>query len=141
MTALTGDPYAKFTFMKAHFDDKQMALIARKGFYPYEFIDDHTKLNYPGLPPKDKFYSKVRLDGISDKDYAHAQNVYNTFGCKDFGDCHWLYLKTDVLLLADVSENFRKMSVAHYKLDPANYLTAASLAGTPPSYKRKLSWS
>ena len=97
MTALTGDPYAKFTFMKKHFDDKQMALIARKGFYPYEFIDDHTKLNYPGLPPKDKFYSKVRLDGISNEDYKHAQNVYKTFGCKDFGDYHWLYLKTDVL--------------------------------------------
>ena len=85
-----------------------MALIARKGFYPYEFIDDHTKLNYPGLPPKESFYSKVRLDGISDKDYEHAQNVYNTFKCKDFGDYHWLYLKTDVLLLADVFENFRK---------------------------------
>ena len=66
-----------------------MALIARKGFYPYEFIDDHQKLNYPGLPPKDKFYSKVRLDGISDKDYEHAQNVYSTFKCKDFGDYHW----------------------------------------------------
>ncbi len=68
------------------------------------------------------------MDGISDTDYAHAENVYNTFKCKDFGDYHWLYLKTDVLLLADVLENFRKMSVAHYKLDPANDLTAASLA-------------
>ena len=105
-----------------------MALIARKGFYPYEFVDDHTKLNYPGLPPKENFYSKVRLDGISDSDYEHALYVYNAFGCKDFGDYHWLYLKTDVLLLADVFENFRKVSVAHYKLDPANYLTAASLA-------------
>ncbi len=55
-----------------HFDDKEMALIARKGF---EFIDDHQKLSYPGLPPKDKFYYKVRLDGISDKDYEHAQNL------------------------------------------------------------------
>ena len=95
LTAETGDPYAKFTFMKKNkFNEKEMALIARKGFYPYEFIDDHTKLNYPGLPPKDNFYSKVKLDDISDKDYEHAQNVYNTFKCKDFGDYHWLYLKT-----------------------------------------------
>ena len=66
-----------------------MALIARKGFYPYEIIDDHTKLNYPGLPPKRSFYSKVRLDGISDEDYKHAQNVYNAFKCKNVGDYHW----------------------------------------------------
>jgi hypothetical protein len=31
-------------------------------------------------------------------------------------------------LLADIFENFRQMSLQHYKLDPANYLTAASLA-------------
>ena len=54
--------------MKKFFNEKEMALIARKGFYPYEFIDDHTKLNYPGLPPKENFYSKVKLDDISDKD-------------------------------------------------------------------------
>ena len=75
-----------------------MSLIGRKGFYPYEFVDDHTKLTYPGLPPKDACYSKVRLDSISDEDYEHAKNVYNTFKCKDIGDYHWLYLKTDVLL-------------------------------------------
>ena len=81
-----------------------MALIARKGFYRYEFIDEHAKLTYKGLPPKEACYSKVKLDGITDEDYKHAQNVYNTFKCKDFGDYHWLYLKTDVLLLADVFE-------------------------------------
>ncbi len=70
-----------------------MALIPRKRFYPYEFIDDHTKLTYQGLPPKESFYSKVRLDGISDEDDKHAQNVYNESGCKDFGDYSWLYLK------------------------------------------------
>ena len=114
--------------MKTHFNDEEMKLIARKGFYPYEFVDDHSKLYYPRLPPKESFYSKVRLDDISDADYAHAKNVYNTFKCKDFGDYHWLHLKTDVLLLADIFEEFRRMSLQHYKLDPASYLTAASLA-------------
>ena len=87
----------KFTNMKRFFNEGKMKLIARKGFYPYEFIDEHTKLTYQGLPPREAFYSKVKLDGISDEDYKHAENVYNTFKCKDFGDYHWLYLKTDVL--------------------------------------------
>ena len=50
------------------------------------------------------------------------------FKCKDFSVYHWLYLDTDVLLLADIFENFRKMRLEHYKLHPANYLTTASVA-------------
>ena len=114
--------------MKANFSEEELALIGRKGFYPYEFIDSPEKLNYNGLPPKEAFYSQVKLEGISDDDYQHAQTVYAAFKCKDFADYHWLYKKTDVLLLADIFENFRKMCLEHYRLDPANYLTAASLA-------------
>ncbi len=80
-------------------------------------MDEHTKLAYTGLPPKEAFYSKVKLDGISDEDYKHAQNVYNTFKCNDFGDYHRLYLKADVLLLADVLQHFRKVRFAYYKLE------------------------
>ncbi len=105
-----------------------MAIIARNGFYSYEFIDEHSRLTYKGLPPKDAFYSKVKLDGMSNEDYNHAQNVYNTFNCENVGDYRWLYLKTHVLLSADVLGHSRKMILKHYKSDPANYLTAASLA-------------
>ena len=75
LTMKTGDPFIKFRNMKTHFNDEEMKLIARKGFYPYEFVDDHSKLNYPGLPPKETFYTEVRLDDISDKDYERAKNV------------------------------------------------------------------
>ena len=77
LTMKTGDPFIKFRNMKQHFNAEEMKLIARKGFYPYEFVDDHSKLNYSGLPPKESFYSKVRLDDISDADYEHAK-TYTT---------------------------------------------------------------
>ena len=44
-----------------------------------------------------------------------------------FGEYHDLYLKSDVLLLADVFENFRKMCCEIYELDPAKFILASGL--------------
>lgn len=40
------------------------------------------------------------------------------------GEYHDLYLKSDILLLADVFENFRKTCLLYYKLDPCHYFTS-----------------
>ena len=39
------------------------------------------------------------------------------------GDYHDLYLKSDVLILADVFKNFRKTGKEYYNLDPAHYFS------------------
>ena len=65
---------------------------------------------------------------IDEEDYAHARTVWSAFDMQTFGDYHELYLKTDVLLLADVFENFRNMSLQYYELDPCNVFTTAGLA-------------
>ena len=72
---------------------------------------------------QDKFYSGLSDEGITDDDYKHAQQVWDTFDCTMLGDYHDLYLRTDVLLLADVFENFRRTAMATYGLDPAWYYT------------------
>ena len=103
-------------------------LLTRKGVYPYDYVSSLEKLSETQLPPKEEFYSKLNDEDITDEDYQHAINVWNTFGCKTLRDYHNLYLKSDVLLLADVFENFRATCLKHYKLDPAHYYTSPGLA-------------
>ena len=103
-------------------------LLTRKGVYPYDYVSSLEKLSETQLPPKEEFYSFLNDENISDDDYQHAINVWNTFNCKTIRDYHDLYLKSDVLLLADVFEKFRATCLHHYKLDPAHYYTSPGLA-------------
>ena len=102
-------------------------LLICKGVYPYDYVGSISKFKETKLPPKEEFYSKLNNENISDEDYLHALNVWKTFKCKTIQDYRDLYLKSDVLLLADVVENFRKTCLKH-KLDPAHYFTSPGLA-------------
>ena len=72
------------------------------------------------LPYKRKFYSSLTDTKISNKEYEHVLNVQNKFKI----NYHDLYLKCDILLLADVFEKFRNNSLKNYGLCPSHYLTA-----------------
>ena len=50
-----------------------------------------------------------------------------TFNMRTMGEYHDLYLKTDILLLADVFENCRKTCIQYYHLDPCHYFTSPGL--------------
>ena len=90
-------------------------------------MDSFDKFNEK-LPPKEAFYSILNNEHISDEDYQHAQNVWNTFNLKNMGEYHDLYLKSDILILSDVFENFRKTCLEYYKLDPCHYFTSPGLS-------------
>jgi len=92
----------------------------QKGAYPYEYMNDRSKFGEKRLPPKDAFYSALIETPITDAEYARTQRAWNVFECKTMQDYHE-YLKTDVVLLADVFENFRKMCMENYGLDPAHF--------------------
>ena len=103
-------------------------LLTKKGVYPYDYVNDLSKMTETQLPPKEEFYSKLNDEILSDEQYNHAKEVWSTFNCKTIRDYHDLYLKTDVLLLADVFEKFRNTCLEYYKLDPAYYYTIPHLA-------------
>ena len=68
------------------------------------------------------------MEAITDADYAHTKRVSKDFEIEDLGECHDLYVQTDTLLLADVSENFGNMCLTIYELDPAKFLSAPGLS-------------
>ncbi|CAF4750968.1 unnamed protein product [Pieris macdunnoughi] len=105
-----------------------MDLIMQKGVFPYEYIDCWSKLEENSLPDKQLFYSELTQTHISDHDYLHAQKVWQKFECSSLGEYFDLYLKTDILLLAEVFENFRGICLGVYELDPCRYLTAPGLS-------------
>ena len=117
----------KLHHVKKVYKDKT-DLLTRKGVYPYDWADSFSKFKNTELPPKKDFFSRLNKTEITDDDYSHAQNISKEFNIKDFGEYHDLYLKSDVLFLADVFEEFRKVCQKHYNLDPAWYYTAPGLA-------------
>ena len=129
---LTGDgtDNSRIAHTKNRFQEKTslaaIPLCLRKGVYPYDYMDSPERLLETQLPPKSAFYSKLNNKDISDEDYTHAQKIWKEFEMKTMKNYHDLYL--DVLLLADVFENFREVCLNNYKLDPAWYLTAPELS-------------
>ena len=91
-------------------------------------MDNWERFNETSLPPKESFYSGYNLEDISDEDYNHAKKVWNVFEIKDFGEYHDLYVQSDTLLLSDIFENFRKVYIEIYELDPAHFPSAPGLA-------------
>ena len=90
-------------------------------------MDDWEKFNQTTLPEEEEFYSNLNMEDITDSDYMHAKRVCKDFEIKNLGEYHDLYRKSDTYLLADVFENFRKMCLKVYHLDPVKCLSAPIL--------------
>ncbi|XP_053595337.1 uncharacterized protein LOC128667793 [Microplitis demolitor] len=109
-------------------DPDELKLVTRKGIFPYEYISSIDKLDDKQLPDQVSFFSKLTNESVSDEDYFFVQLVWNKFNIKTLGEYSDLYLKADVLLLADVFESFRRSCFETYNLDPLHYYTAPGLS-------------
>ena len=110
------------------YNESQYKLLIQKGICPYEYMDNWDRFEETTLSRKSSFYSKLNMSGVSDQDYEHACKVWRDFGIRNLGEYHDLYLKTDVILLANIFEAFRKVCLDNYGLDPAHFYTAPGLA-------------
>ncbi|XP_062569833.1 uncharacterized protein LOC134231854, partial [Saccostrea cucullata] len=122
----SGDTH--FKYFNRHFQtEKEKTLLLRKGVYPYSFVTDASKFMTKQLPHKSAFYNSLSKTDISDEEYNHAQLVWDEMKMTTMGDYHDVYLLCDVLLLADVFERFKEVSIESFDLDPAQYFTLAGM--------------
>jgi hypothetical protein len=116
-----------FKITRSQTPPEMLEIYLKKGVYPYEYMNSWEKFDKTSLPPKGAFYSKLNNTHISDTEYKYAKSVWEKAGCKTMRDYHDIYLKTDVLLLADIFQNFRQVAIEKYGLDPLWYYSTPGL--------------
>ena len=72
-------------------------------------------------------YSSLRAECICDKEYLHAVNVWIMSEVKIIGDYLDLYLKADVLLIADVFERCFGVSLEYHGLGSFHYFCSLGI--------------
>ena len=102
-------PKENLKYTSEEFTGKKFSLMSQKGVYPYDYMDSFEKFNQMELPTKEQFYSILNDQHVTNEEYYHARKVWKTFNIKTMGEYHDLYLKSDVLLLADVFKSCRKI--------------------------------
>ena len=85
-------------------------------------MDSIKRLSGNKPPDKCNFFSSLKDECISEKDYQRANNIWNLFKMNLMGDYHDLYLKTDVF------EKFIKTCLDYYGLDPCHYFSSPGLS-------------
>ena len=88
-----------FKYLSQKFISDLLKLVKQKGVYPYETIDSFKRFSEDELPDKSNFFSSLKDECISEKDYLHAINVWNMFKMNTMGDYHDLYLKIRCLII------------------------------------------
>ena len=79
-------------------------------------MNDWEKFKETSLPEKHDFYDHLNIEDITDAGYVHAKRVCKDFEIKNQGEYHDLYVQGDLLLLADVFQNFRNMCLKYINL-------------------------
>lgn len=114
--------------VKRGYDANQIAMLQKKAILCYDYIDSWSKLEQTQLPAKEHFYSILTESDITAEQYELVKQIWTMFKITSIGNYTDVYLMIDVLLLADVFENFRENCHKTFKLDPAHYFTAPGLS-------------
>ena len=98
-----------------------------KVLFPYEWLTKENIYN-ENIPSIENFYSSLKLDIISEKDYYKTLGIYKKFKCKNIKEYLDIYLKLDICLQADIFNVFRKCIWDKFEIDCSKYISSCSLS-------------
>ena len=111
---------------KKHFQDKFELVNKKLENFPYNYVNKDN-LENENIPDKKHFYNMLKLKDITDKEYKLVKKFYENMKFKNIREYLECYLKSDITLLADTFNNFRKMIFDNLMLDCVKYISAPSL--------------
>ena len=106
---------------KSHFQDKFEMVNKKLENFPYQYVNKNNFENKE-LPDKKYFYNMLTLKDINDKEYNQAKKFYKNMEFKNLREYLECYSKSDITLLADVFNNFRKIIHDNLGLDCVKYI-------------------
>ena len=122
----------KFAAVKQFIDHKhggsqeKFNLLLRKGVYPYSYMDSYEKFEEE-LPPIECFFNDLKNEECSPEDYQHVQSMWREFNMQNLGDLCDIYVQSDVLLLTDIVNEYRRECWENFQLEALLYDTAPGL--------------
>ena len=64
-----------FKYLSEEFSGELLKLVKEKGVYPYEYMKSFKTFSEDKLPDKCKFFSSLKDEYVSEKDYSRAINI------------------------------------------------------------------
>jgi len=116
----------KFTHTTKQLGDSD--LVFAKGIYPYSYMTGRDKFAETQLPSIEAFYNTLEDEPCPRKNYDLAREIWAHYDMKTMQNYHDHCLLSDVLLLADVFQNFRNSVYEQHHLDPLHFITLPTLA-------------
>ena len=111
---------------KKHFPNN-FELLKEKTCFPYEWLTKENIYNRE-LPSIDKFYSSLKLQNISQKEYDKTLEIYKKLKCKNVKNYLETYMKLDICLQSDIFSSFRNTIWDKFEIDCSKYITSCSLS-------------
>ena len=112
---------------KEHFKNNFEMINKKLENFPYSYINPNN-LNEEFLPPKKEFYNILTMNEITDEEYENVKLFYKKMKFKNLREYLECYLTSDITLLADIFNNFRKMIFDEFELDCVKYVSSPSIS-------------
>ncbi|PAA74963.1 hypothetical protein BOX15_Mlig020163g11 [Macrostomum lignano] len=103
-------------------------VLFSKGVFPYDYLKNSDVLKDAVLPSQESFYNALTKSHCTNSDYEHAQRAWREFQVSNLKEYMLCYLELDIRQLADIFENFRKISMQEDGLDPVHFISTPGLS-------------